>query len=141
MVLHVRFLEIAMFAHVLQVIQELHVNSIQQVNSIISFMFIYIFIYLAVCSLNLDCSPGYCFNNPSGQPRAACYCPDHTIHLKSCLTRWVLEWGIFRIKKIIKPKNISTLFCHNKNILFFFFSFNLDKVRCYFNDDDDHYQL
>ncbi|CAF2817982.1 unnamed protein product [Rotaria sp. Silwood2] len=38
----------------------------------------------ATCTIN--CSPGYCFSNPSTQPPYACYCPDHTIQLKSCTT-------------------------------------------------------
>lgn len=44
-----------------------------------------IFLSLAVCELN--CSPGYCFTNPSGQPAYACFCTDNTIHLKTCLSR------------------------------------------------------
>jgi len=38
----------------------------------------------AVCDLN--CAPGYCFSNPATRPPFACFCPNNSIHSKSCPT-------------------------------------------------------
>jgi hypothetical protein len=85
MLAHVLLLEAVILVHVLRVTQEIAVNQmLDQVNFILSLIFIYILIYLAVC--DLSCSPGYCFANPSGQPAFACYCADNTINLNTCVS-------------------------------------------------------
>mgnify|MGYP006892778291 FL=1 len=80
-----------MHAHALRAILETIVNqTFDQVNFSIVFLdfnsnFFLFFSFSAVCELN--CSPGYCFANPSGQPAFACYCTDNSIHLKTCSSR------------------------------------------------------
>ncbi|CAF1677376.1 unnamed protein product, partial [Adineta ricciae] len=36
-------------------------------------------------SCTINCSPGYCFSNPASQPPYACYCPDQSVQLSSCM--------------------------------------------------------